>query len=662
MTSDLPYSLDQLAGWRREVEARADGLLQWLGRHDLVDETAGARLRALRERLARDKLTVAFVAEFSRGKSELINALFFADTGLRILPATPGRTTMCPVELGWTRGEPPAMRLLPIDTRLDSRTLADWRDDRDRWTVVPLAPDAPPALAAALGEVTRTTTVDVDTAIRLGFWSTETPHDNPPLGDDGLVEVPAWRHALINYPHPLLERGLVVIDTPGLNAIGAEPELTLNLLPSAHATVFILAADTGVTRSDLAVWRDHLGAQADARYVVLNKVDALADPLAAPGQVDAQIAGQLEATARLLGIDPRRVFPLSARQGLAARIGGDAAATVASGLPALAFALQDELLPRRRQLLEAAVEADSREVEAGVERRLADRRRQLAEQVLELRGLRGKSTGKVRVLLARVEEESAEFERCAARLQALRMIHHRMLKETLAPLSGERLRVEFGRFHADLEASLLRLGGRRAFAAMCERLREKLRQAAGRLDELRTMLDGAFAKLNAEYGFALVAGSAPGLDAAVSELDLIERSYARYLGLSQALRLSDAGFMEQFRRMLLSKLGAVFDTACGEVESFSRAASAQVEAQLRERRTAFKRRRESLERIQAAAGELDHRLAELEAGEQHLQALAAESRALCEALRAQARHGAAAWPATVIEPHPGASDAQAAIG
>jgi len=62
----------------------------------------------------------------------------------------------------------------------------------------------------------------------------------------GRVEVPQWRHALINYPHPLLKQGLVVLDTPGLNAIGAEPELTLSLLPSAHATVFILGADTAV--------------------------------------------------------------------------------------------------------------------------------------------------------------------------------------------------------------------------------------------------------------------------------------------------------------------------------------------------------------------------------------------------------------------------------
>ena len=113
-----------------------------------------------------------------------------------------------------------------------------------------------------LQEVTRTEWVTEDQARALGFWDDAHPDDNPPRDDAGKVEVPAWRHALINYPHPLLRQGLVVLDTPGLNAIGAEPELTLSLLPSAHATVFILGADTGVTKSDLAIWRDHLGARA----------------------------------------------------------------------------------------------------------------------------------------------------------------------------------------------------------------------------------------------------------------------------------------------------------------------------------------------------------------------------------------------------------------
>ena len=124
--------------------------------------------------------------------------------------------------------------------------------------------DDPDQLAETLKEVTRTQFVSLAEARALGFWHDAYPDDNPPMDDDGRVEVPAWRHALINYPHPLLRQGLVVLDTPGLNAIGAEPELTLSLLPSAHATVFILGADTGVTKSDLAIWRDHLSTSAPA--------------------------------------------------------------------------------------------------------------------------------------------------------------------------------------------------------------------------------------------------------------------------------------------------------------------------------------------------------------------------------------------------------------
>ncbi len=637
MTTAFTDSFDQLLGWRRAVEGRADDWLRWLTDHDLADEASAARLRSLRERLADEKLTVAFVAEFSRGKSELINAIFFADTGQRILPATPGRTTMSPVELGCWRDEPPQMSMLPIDTRLDARTLADWRRVPERWARVALSPHQPRQLAEALAEVKRTERVDVDMARRLGFWDDATPEDNPPVDAQGRVEIPAWRHVRINYPHPLLEQGLVVLDTPGLNAIGAEPELTLNLLPSAHATVFILAADTGVTRSDLAIWRDHLGMNDSARYVVLNKIDTLADPMASPHEVALQIEAQRQATAQTLQVPAERVFPMSARQALAGRVGRVESLDAASGLQALERALREDLLPRRREVLERAVLGDVREVSVQVDRRLADRRRQLAEQMLELRGLRGKSSAKVRLMLKRVNDETVEFERCTARLQALRMVQGRMLKDALSPLSGERLRLEFTRLQTDLKASLLKLGGRRAFAALCERLRDRLRLSQQRGLEVRSMLEASFAQLNAEYGFALALGDNPSLDAALAEIDLIERSYAHYLGLGHAIRLSNEAFMEQFRRMLLSKLGLVFESVSSDLETWSRAASSQVEAQLRERRAAFRRRRESLERIQTAAGELDTRLGELEASERHLQTLGTEGQRLAARLRDEAR-------------------------
>jgi hypothetical protein len=586
-----------------------------------------------------DKVMVAFVAEFSRGKSELINAIFFADTGRRVLPATPGRTTMCPVELSWDADEPPSLRLLPIDTRLDGQSLGELRSQPRAWTSMPLEVDQPEHLSVSLTEVMRTRRVGRDEARALGFWDDERPDDNPPVDEHGDVEVPAWRHALINYPHPLLRQGLVVLDTPGLNAIGAEPELTLGLLPIAHATVFVLAADTGVTKSDLAIWRDHLRSHALSRYVVLNKIDTLLDPLATAEQVDAQIESQRAETARILDVPREHVFPLSARQALAARIDGDDDALQASRLPALEAALGTQLLPRRRQVLEQVVLHDAQRIETQVGRRIADRRRHLAEQMLELRGLRGKSGAKLRLMLERVDHETAEFEQCTGRLQAIRAVHARMLKEQLTRLSSDRVRDEVAAMQQTMTASLLNLGAKKSFVGMCQHLRERLGAAQKQSHEIREMLGGSYGRLNAEFGFALSLSAGPELDRYVQELNLIERNYMQYLGLTQALRLSQPRFMEQFRRMLLSKLRVVFESAVNELEVWNKSASAQVDTQLRERRRNFRRRRDALERIQTASSELEQRLSELETQDRRLQHLQARATVLIESLREQACGG-----------------------
>ena len=79
------------------------------------------------------------MAEFSRGKSELINAIFFAQYGQRVVPSSAGRTTMCPTELQYDPRLPVGVRLLPIDTRLLPVPLADLRTRTttgasSRWT------------------------------------------------------------------------------------------------------------------------------------------------------------------------------------------------------------------------------------------------------------------------------------------------------------------------------------------------------------------------------------------------------------------------------------------------------------------------------------------------------------------------------------------------
>ena len=556
---------------------------------------------------------------------------------------------MCPVELGWRGDEPASLLLLPIETRLEGLSLGEMRAQPRAWRRLALDVKDPDQLAQSLLEVTRTEWVSEDRARALGFWDDDTPDDNPPRDDSGKVEVPAWRHALINYPHPLLKQGLVVLDTPGLNAIGAEPELTLGLLPSAHATVFILGADTGVTKSDLAIWRDHLGAHAPTRFVVLNKIDALEDPLATRAEVEAQIAQQQRETARTLGLPIQRVFPLSARQALAARVGGDEMSLNESRLPLLEAALGAQLLPQRRQVLEQVVQEGAQRTENHVARHLGDQRRQLAEQTLELRGLRGKNSSKVRLMLKRVEAERAEFEQCTTLLQAMRAVHARMLKDVLVDLSSDRLRDEVAEMQAQVGSAFMHLGARKAFIALCERLRALLASAQRRNAEIREMLGASFARLNAEFGFSLVVGKRLDLERFASELQLIENNYVQYLGLTLALRLAQPKFMEQFRRMLVSKLRVVFENASGELELWNKAVSAQVDSQLRERRKTFKRRTETLEKVQNAAGELENRIAEIDAHDARLQELQRRVGELAEALREHAFAAPLATDAALVK-------------
>ncbi len=104
MNNSLAHQLDALSAWRRTLDRRVRAMADFMAEHELADTAALASIDALHRKLGADKLVLACVAEVSRGKSELLNAIFFADTGRRVLPATPGRTTMCPVELQFHAG------------------------------------------------------------------------------------------------------------------------------------------------------------------------------------------------------------------------------------------------------------------------------------------------------------------------------------------------------------------------------------------------------------------------------------------------------------------------------------------------------------------------------------------------------------------------------
>ncbi|MGE3348512.1 MAG: dynamin family protein [Ramlibacter sp.] len=627
MGTSFNEQFDQHGAWRREFALRLKLLSEWMKDHELLDASVEERLRRLELQMRSDKVMVAFVAEFSRGKSELINAIFFAGYKRRIMPASAGRTTMCPTELGYDADVPPCLRLLPIETRLQPQALMEWRMVPEKWTRIDLDVNDPTQLAQALEKVAEVRHVSKDEAKALGFWHDEVPEDNPMLNADGLVEVPRWRHALINIAHPLLKQGLVILDTPGLNAIGAEPELTVNLIPQAHAVVFILAADTGVTKSDLAIWREHLiteGDNNDSRLVVLNKIDTMWDSLSTPFQVQAQIDRQRATSAEILGLRQDQVIPVSAQKGLVAKVNDDAALLQASQLPILERALGQGVMGQRQKILRAAVGggiADLR-VEAG--RAIHVRRRDLAEQMLELKGLRGKNTSVIKHMRTRIEQEQGEFDISGARIHAVRSVHLKLLREVFEMLGTGALKAEMAQLTTAMRQPGIKLGVKKAYFQTFERLRAGLRKAQATSAEIQNMLGGTFRQLNAEYGFSLQAPKEPDLERYVRDLDLVERSHTQYLGVGNVLRLAQPEFADRLVRALATRLRVVYESALGEVELWNKSAAAQLDAQLRERRRNFGRRMEAIERIQQAATGLDDRIAEISAHERALDELDAK--------------------------------------
>lgn len=614
------------SAWRNRVSAFVADFRQWLVEHEFSDPHSDLRLEQLLARLRDDRLHVAFVAEFSRGKSELINALFFSEFGCRVLPSAAGRTTMCPTEFAYDAVKPACIELLPIQTRATHATVSEYKGFPESWRRVPLDTTSGQAMRASLGQVSETLRVSVEEARELGF---ELGDDGQSyrIGPDGLVEVPRWRHAQVNFPHPLLEQGLVILDTPGLNAIGAEPELTLSLLPSAHALVFVLGADTGLTQSDLQIWKDHLSAGlARGCLLVLNKIDGQWDELKTGGEVEAEIQQIATHCANLLGVAKERVFPVSAQKGLLARINGDRQLLARSRLEELEAALSQGLIPAKQEIVGNNVESEIGQLAAQVWSRLRARQEGLDEQLAELKDLRGKNRNVVEYMMGKVRAEKTAFDAGLQRFSAARSIFAALSAKLVAHLAIDALRQRTRETRANMRGAAFSKTLSVAMDAYFADNRQAAVLAQAEVTEIGSMLTAVFAQFAKEHGLKLDAPQAFALDGLSDEIARLENWCNSHLNSALALLTTDKAHLTQkFFDGVAIQMRKAFDLANREAERWLRAVLEPLEAQVREHHLQLKRRVESIGRIHQATETLEERIAELQG---LLQAVATDQAAL----------------------------------
>jgi hypothetical protein len=615
--TNIDQHFEAYSAWRQGLFKAVGDFRGWLQGQELADVQVDQRLDQVLSTLRDDKLYVAFVAEFSRGKSELINAIFFAAFGQRVLPSSAGRTTMCPTELMYEKGSAPCIRLLPIETRASGTSVAELRGFAEEWTTIPLDIESPDKVAQALQHIAEIKKVSKEVAQTLSLHIAEEETQNGMhLTEDGMVEVPKWRHAIINFPHPLLDQGLVILDTPGLNALGTEPELTLSLLPSAHAVLFILAADTGVTKSDIQVWHDFIanpkhGAN-KGRIAVLNKIDGLWDELKTEDAVAAEIDRQVKETARHLGIDPHHVYPVSAQKALLGKIKGDKKILERSRIHELEDALGQEMIPHKRDIVRDNISGDMADIIKAMRLLIMQRLKGVYEHIEELGSLNGKNMDVIEHMMNKVRVDKEHFEKSLMRFQATRSIFSQQTNVLYTHLNLKNLDNLIAATKKDMEISLTTAGLKSCMTNFFKQSQSTMDEVAKQAQEIKELMEGVYKKFQEEHGLSNVKPKAFSVMKYSRELKRLEEKHMQMLSGMSLIMSEQKTVIRKFFDSAVGKVRAIYAMTNRDADNWLKTIMSPMESQVREHQIQLRRRLESIKRIHKASDTLEDRMKELE--------------------------------------------------
>ena len=604
-THALESGLADLRAWRQATAERIAEFRRWALVARVLDEQTAARLAHLERRLSHERLTMAFVGEFSRGKSELINALFFAGTGIRILPSGLGHTTLCPVEIRYDANLPPSLRLLPIETREGTRALREYFDDPAAWQETRLDADQPESVAAALQAISETVVATAEDAASLGF----------PVTGTGPLEIPRWRYALVNLPHPLLAAGLVILDTPGFNTMGTEPEVTVHRIPDAAAILFLLGADTGVTRTDRELWSEiiePIRGLDESCYVILNKIDGLRDGFKPETQVMHDIDRQVKATADALRVPIPRVFAVSARQGLVAKIQDDRDGLIKSRLYRLEQVLARRMVEQRRNDHVAAVRAETRAAFAESRALIDSRLAFYNDQLDELTALQQRNQKLVETLARKAHSERQRLEQARAVLMGMRTVHNRHLDNMVRLLDPNVAREAAVLARHGVLHSAFSSGIGEALDKFFRDSRGRIKEAIEAIHEARALMSMVSRKFSDEYQIASVEVPEFATERFLVELDRLEALCARdFKGATSLLTRRRSTLGALFFDTVALKVVHIFEIADREVRTWMNGFIRPLDARLNAFQDQANSRIEGMGRIQGAETDLVAKLEEM---------------------------------------------------
>ncbi len=604
--------------WREELTQSVHAYHDWLESNHQLDVQQSIRFYDLLENLNKGRLMLAFLAEFSRGKSELINALFFSSLKERLLPSDVGRTTMCPTEIFWDPTEEPYLKLLSVETRYRDESISQLKNVAVEWSRVRLNVNSAADMKKALKSLADTKQVYALEARMLGLAPMLNDNGEPP-GEEELVEVPAWRYAMVNFPHPLLANGLSILDTPGLNALGMEPELTVSVVPNAHAILFLLSIDTGVTKSDLEIWERYVRQGLPQKLAVLNKVDLMWDDLKTPAEIDKAIARMVETTAGHLQIPKERIFPLSAQKALLGKIREDAGLVKKSGIENLERFLADEIVPMKRQILCKAVVSEIGGMMASSRAQLAKKQQANKGEMDELLGLVGKSRDVVAKLWAKITAEKNAYNAALAEYK-VNFSQFSARKAVLVDLlNTTKLDAVLAKSAQAIEDSWTTVGLQRGMNELVRDMSENFETVFRESEDVKKLMQGVYNTFIAKFAFQKMTLPALDLDPHRTKLQLLVHQTDAFVKDPVNVVVKEKHFVvRNFYATLVKEARKNFSDAKNQTERWLQAVILPLEVQIKDHKAQLQARLDNLSKINEKTTTINEQMALVRAAEADL--------------------------------------------
>lgn len=185
------------------------------------------------------------------------------------------------------------------------------------------------------------------------------PREAKRLEKEKNLAFPTVSHAVVEYPLALLEKGVEIIDSPGLNDTEARNDLSLGYIANCHAILFVLRATQPCTLGERRYLENYIKDRGLTVFFLINAWDQIRESLIDPDDQEelAEAAGRLRQVFRSnledycqtggFNLYSERVFEISAIQALRCRVKNRNESLTGTGFPEFIQALSTYLTQER---------------------------------------------------------------------------------------------------------------------------------------------------------------------------------------------------------------------------------------------------------------------------------------------------------------------------